>query len=203
MLNIIVGSILLSLIHALIPNHWIPLIAIGKSEKWTKKEVTFSAFFTGISHTLSTVIIGIIIGITGYKLSKNYELISSTIAPVVLIVIGIIYFLRDFIWHHHEHTHSSQIKNRSKWAILIALSIEMFFSPCLEIEAFFFQAGTYGWPGIITLSLIYTVFTVLLMMLYVNIGFRGIEKIKSGFIERHNKKITGIILIILGIISCL
>ena len=36
LLQIFFGSFILSLIHALIPNHWIPLVAIGRTEKWTR-----------------------------------------------------------------------------------------------------------------------------------------------------------------------
>ena len=32
MFSIITGSIILSLLHATIPNHWLPVIAIGRKE---------------------------------------------------------------------------------------------------------------------------------------------------------------------------
>lgn len=32
MISIVLGSFLLSIVHALVPNHWIPLVAIGKTE---------------------------------------------------------------------------------------------------------------------------------------------------------------------------
>jgi len=53
MWQIFLGSLLLSVIHALIPNHWIPLIAISKAEKWTIKETLFATFITGFSHMIS------------------------------------------------------------------------------------------------------------------------------------------------------
>ena len=40
MYSIIAGSIILSLLHAAIPNHWLPVIAIGRKEGWTLSEVT-------------------------------------------------------------------------------------------------------------------------------------------------------------------
>ena len=44
MFSIITGSIILSLLHATIPNHWLPVIAIGKKEKWSIREVTEVTF---------------------------------------------------------------------------------------------------------------------------------------------------------------
>ena len=38
MWQLFLGSLLLSLIHATIPNHWLPVVAVGKAEKWTMNE---------------------------------------------------------------------------------------------------------------------------------------------------------------------
>lgn len=40
MISIITGSIIISLLHAVIPNHWLPVIAIGRKESWSLKQVT-------------------------------------------------------------------------------------------------------------------------------------------------------------------
>ena len=56
--QILIGSILLSLLHAIIPSHWLPIISIGKKDNWSIKEVTQVTFFSGIAHALSTIIIG-------------------------------------------------------------------------------------------------------------------------------------------------
>ena len=107
MLEIFLGSLALSLIHALIPNHWIPLIALSKTEKWTNKQTLSATLITGFSHTLSTVIIGIIVGLIGYQLSEHYKNSTEIIAPAILLLIGIIYLILDFISsnHHRHHDH--------------------------------------------------------------------------------------------------
>jgi len=70
------GSILLSLVHAAIPNHWLPVVAIGKAERWTLRETLLVSGISGIAHTLSTVIIGITIGFIGNRLNESYTFIS-------------------------------------------------------------------------------------------------------------------------------
>ncbi len=37
-IQVLFGSIALSIVHASIPNHWLPLIAIGRTERWTHRE---------------------------------------------------------------------------------------------------------------------------------------------------------------------
>ena len=208
--QIIVGAFLLSIVHASIPNHWIPLVALSKAENWDEKLTLGITAIAGFAHTLSTIIIGIIVGFLGYKLSGSYSFIVGVIAPSLLILLGIIYLLlslKENKHNHHHHSHEIHIddnnpegtKKKTTAAIVLALVISMFFSPCLEIEAYYFVASKLGWQGIITVSVIYTFITIAGMLLLVWLGMKGVKKIKSHFLEHHEKTITGILLIILGI----
>jgi nickel/cobalt transporter (NicO) family protein len=212
MVQIFLGSLLLSLIHALIPNHWIPLIAIGKTEKWSVRRTLWATTITGFSHTLSTIIVGIIVGIAGYKLSSGYQVVSTVAAPVILAGLGFIYVVLDLrnSHHHHHHHHGlhehtpqqSGKAGKSRWhSILASLSIAMFLTPCIEIEAYYFQAGTIGWSGILIVSAVYLLVTLLVMLLLVFLGIKGIQTFNTHFLEHHEKGITGIILIGLGLLA--
>jgi nickel/cobalt transporter (NicO) family protein len=205
-LQIIAGAFLLSIVHASIPNHWLPLVMLSKSENWTEKFTMGVTTIAGISHTLSTIIIGIIVGFLGYKLSGSYSFIVGVVAPSLLILLGIIYLLISIKAnkHHHDHHHHHEFhidvdKKKTIAAIIITLVISMFFSPCIEIEAYFFVASRLGWQGIITVSVIYTVITISGMLLLVWLGMKGVKNIKSHFLEHHDKTITGILLVVLGI----
>lgn len=201
MWQIFLGSIVLGLIHPLFPNHWIPLIAISKVEKWSNRETISATLVTGFSHTLSTIIIGIIVGFVGIKLSESYSYITRVAAPVILIVIGIIYLFLDFRKSHHHHfeLNDEKLKNkRSKVAIITTLCIGMFLSPCIEIEAYYFQAATKGWVGILIVSVVYLIMTLLMMTTLVYFGMKGVNKFNSHYLEHHEKRITGIVLILLG-----
>ena len=206
MWQIFIGSLVLSGIHAAIPNHWIPLIAIGKTEKWTLKETLSATVITGFAHTLSTILIGIIVGLIGITLSRSYNLVIEFVAPFILISIGAIYIISDIRHrgdHHHSQFENSNIRGNanSKIGILVSLSIAMFLTPCVEIEAYYFQAGMIGWKGIFIVSVVYTFTTVLLMMLFVYAGFKGTQGIRLHTLEHHEKLITGIVLAGLGILA--
>jgi nickel/cobalt transporter (NicO) family protein len=203
MWQIFFGSLLLSLIHALIPHHWIPIIAIAKTEKWNTREALSATFITGVSHMISTIVIGIIVGFVGIKLAESYSYITTVAAPTILLVIGIIYLILDFRASKHHHHHfdidEEKLKNKkSKTAIITSLSVAMFLMPCFEIEAYYFQAANFGWPGIFVVSAVYLVMTLLFMFALVLLGLKGINKLNLSFLEHHSKLVTGIILIILG-----
>jgi nickel/cobalt transporter (NicO) family protein len=206
MWQIFIGSLVLSTIHAAIPNHWIPLIAIGKTEKWTLKETLSAAAITGFAHTFSTILIGIIVGLIGIKLSGSYNLVIEYVAPSILIAIGTLYIISDIKnrgQHHHTNPENTIIRssNKSRIGILVSLSVAMFLTPCIEIEAYYFQAGMIGWKGIFIVSAVYTSTTVLLMLLFVYAGFKGTQRLRSHILEHHEKLITGIVLTGLGILA--
>lgn len=47
MYQIFIGSLILSILHALIPNHWLPLIAVGRTENWTQNQTLLTTIITG------------------------------------------------------------------------------------------------------------------------------------------------------------
>jgi putative Mn2+ efflux pump MntP len=203
MWQVFLGSIILGIIHALIPNHWLPLIAIGKSEGWTQRETLSATLITALAHISSTILIGIAVGFIGYKLSGAFELISSIIAPSVLVILGFVYITTDILHaSHHEHSHLSVDKNaKSRLAIISSLSLALFLSPCIELEAFYFQAGTLGWTGIFVVSAVYALVTPSIMVILVFLGTKGLSRFNWHFLEHHMKKITGVILIVLGLMA--
>jgi nickel/cobalt transporter (NicO) family protein len=205
MFQLLLGSILLSLVHATIPNHWLPVVALGKAEKWSEKETLMVTAISGFAHTLSTVLVGITIGIIGIGLSASYAVVAEKIAPSLLITLGIIYLLMDLRKHHkHNHQHEVQaVKDKSKWAIIASLALAMFLSPCLEIEAYYFQAAAMGWMGLLMVSVVYVILTVSGMLILVFLANKGVQAIQSHFLDHHEKLISGLVLLLLGIFALL
>ncbi len=203
MWQLFLGSLLLSLVHAAIPNHWLPVVVVGKAEQWTMNETLAVAGISGFAHTLSTVIIGISIGLIGHRLNENYAFISEKVAPAVLILLGLVYMVIDRLRHHrHKHHLSGPAgRNRSKVALVVSLCITMFLSPCFEVEAYYFQAGTAGPQGIFLVSAVYMLVTVSGMLLLVYLGIKGVNAIRSSFLDHHEKLLSGLVLILLGIVA--
>jgi hypothetical protein len=202
MLQLVIGSFLLSFIHALIPNHWIPMVIIGKAERWTKMETLWVTALIGLAHVLSTIMLGVFIGVIGFNLYNLYQNITEIIAPLILILIGTVYFGMDFRQGRHNHLpDEANLKGKSKAGVILSLTIAMFFSPCLEIETYYFTAGTLGWMGILVVSMIYLIVSISGMLLMVYLGTKGLERYKWHFLEHHEKKITGAVLITLGILT--
>ena len=199
MFSIISGSIVLSLLHATIPNHWLPVIAIGRKENWTLHEVTRVTLISAVAHGLSTVVIGLLLGFLGSKMANNIENFTHYFAPVILILLGVIFIYRH---HKHKHFHIDEIKKKkSKKNIIIALVLAMFLSPCMEIEAYFLLAGTQAPWLIWFIAALYFVITTVGMVTLVRFAYKGILKLNWHTLEHNAGIITGVTLVATGILA--
>ena len=213
--SILIGSILLSSIHVLIPVHWLPIITMSQKEKWTNPQTMFATFVIAVFHILSTVLIGLGVGFLGYKISVSYKSYATIIAAFILVAIGLFYLLSEIIHkfghqhfhlgHHHYHgehdilasyTHQTQKKY---YTLLLSLAASSFLTPCVELEAYYFSAGLFGWHGILLVSLVYVIITVFLTSLLVYFSLKGINKLRFEFLDKYESQILGIIMVLIGI----
>lgn len=200
MFSIISGSIILSLLHATIPNHWLPVIAIGRKQNWTLREVTRITFIAAISHGLSTVVLGFVLAYIGSQMAESIENFTRYVAPAILIVMGIIFIYRH---HNHKHFHISDDlkKKRSKKKLIIALVLAMFLSPCMEIEAYFLLAGSQAPWLLWFIAVLYLLITTLGMLLLVRFAYKGLLKLNWHALEHNAGIITGATLVLTGILA--
>lgn len=199
MFALVSGSLLLSLLHAIIPNHWLPILAIGRKEGWSLREILSITAIAGLSHVASTLLIGWLLFFFGWEISKLLSPIIPFVAPVVLVTIGII-----FIYRHYKHKHfhvDDQRHQSSKRKMILSLSAAMFFSPCLEIEGFFLAASTQSVLSAAIMSLVYFTVSLSGMIIWVTVAYHGLNKFNWHALEHKAGIITGVTLITTGIIS--
>lgn len=200
MISILTGSLIISLLHAVIPNHWLPVVAIARKEGWSLSETLKITSVSGFSHVISTVIIGILLGIVGNELADHLENFAHIIAPALLILLGL-YFIRQHYRHHHFHLNKKEIEKKTKKSIITALVIAMLFSPCMEIEAYFLLAGAKGWYVMAIIAIMYSVITITGMLIWVRIVYKGLLKLNWHRWEHNAGIITGLTLILTGVVS--
>ena len=203
LLNIFLGSLALSVVHFLIPNHWMPIVVMARSERWDQGRSLRIAALAGFSHTASSIIIGVAVGALGLKLTEVSKTAMELVAPVIFLIFGIMYILagiRDNIRDHkHRHIHLEEATKKKTRAAVTAIVIAMFFSPCMEIDTYFFNASLAGWQGILIVLVTYLLVTVAGIILMVRLGLKGVEAVKLQFLEQYEKHIMGFILILMAL----
>lgn len=200
MTAIIVGSIILSILHVAIPNHWLPVVAVGRKENWSIGEVRTVAFVSALAHGVSTVIIGVIISLLGNAIASRVNSFTHWIAPGILILLGLFFIYRHYN-RNHVHIEKDVTRKITKREIIIALTAAMFFSPCMEIEGYFLLAGSYHFWLVAAIALIYLMITLVGMVLMVQVTYKGLLKANWKQIEHNAGIITGIVLLLTGILA--
>jgi nickel/cobalt transporter (NicO) family protein len=201
MLSLLTGTLILAAIHALIPNHWLPLVAVAKAEGWKKKEITTVTLLAAGAHVFGTIILGLVLGYIGKELEEEYGRAITVAAAILLIVFGLIYFTVNLPHHHHstQQDVSAYKRSKNRW-IWIFIGM-MFLSPCLEVESLFLSAGAFGMGAVFSMAAAYAVVSILGIWLLVTLGIKGVNLLPAEFIEHNEKKISGAVLILVGIIT--
>ena len=201
MLSLLAGTVLLALVHALIPNHWLPLVAVAKAEGWKRKELTTVTLMAASAHVMGTIILGIVLGKIGKQLQEEYGRTIVVASSILLIVFGLIYFTVNLPHHHHsaQQDVSAYKRSKRKW-VLIFIGM-MFLSPCLEVESLFLSAGAFGMGAVFSMAAVYAVISILGIWFLVSLGIKGVNLLPADFIEHNEKRISGIVLILVGIVT--
>ena len=201
MFTVIAGTVLLALVHALIPNHWLPLVAVARAEGWKPKEVTTVTLLAALAHVVGTVALGFVLGLIGKELVEDYGESIAIASSVLLIVFGLIYYTVNLPHHHHSEQEDVVKYKRSKSRWILIFIVMMFLSPCLEVESLFLSAGVYGMGLVTLLGVIYAIVSISGILILVTLGHRGVNLLPAHFIEHNEKRISGTVLILVGILS--
>lgn len=199
MIQLLTSTALLALVQALIPNHWLPLIALAKSEKWERSTLETTTSISACAHVLGTLLLGIPFGLAGAKLSHEYENYIHLTAPVFLISFGLIYFFVNRANQKNNEYNGKSSRSRKRW-IIVFISM-MLLSPCIEMHDLFIGAARYGFDIVLLLALVYAVVSIAGIMLMVILGSRLLRFLKVAYVEKHQNEITALVLISVGVLS--
>jgi sulfite exporter TauE/SafE len=212
-------------IHTILgPDHYLPFIVISKARKWSKYKTIWVTTLSGVGHVLSSVLLGTIgIGF-GFAL-QDLELIETSrgeIAAWLMITFGLLYFIWGLrrAWrskthehihkhkngtththlhdHHSEHTHVHEVEgnvNLTPW-ILFTIFV---FGPCETlIPMLMFPAANESMAGLVLVTIVFGLSTILTMLTVVLVGINGVNFIPLGRLEKYTHAIAGLIIFLSG-----
>lgn len=216
----------IGIIHtALGPDHYIPFIALAKSEDWSKLKTIIITSLSGLGHVLSSILIGVfgyLIGVSVFSL-EAIESVRGNVAGWALITVGLLYT----IWgirksfkkqkhshlhfhsdgtvhdHSHNHIHTEHIhKHEDKkskltpWMIFIIFV----FGPCEPlIPLLIYPAAEQNTFAVMLISIIFSIATIGTMLVIVFLGLYGLSYIPMEKIQKHIHSLAGLSILVCGI----
>ncbi|TGE22555.1 hypothetical protein [Hymenobacter metallicola] len=198
MLQLLTGALLLSLLHAAIPNHWAPVLAVARAERWPLRRALGVTVVAGAAHVLSTVLLGLALGLLGWRLSARFSQFTGVAAPALLVVIGLVYAFSG-AGHSHPDVEVGPVLVRPRGRVVLGLAATMFLAPCLEIQTFFLAAGTRGPLDLALLMTTYLVVSIGAMSALVAVAYTGLRRFNLTGLARHERRFTGAVLVLVGV----
>jgi ABC-type nickel/cobalt efflux system permease component RcnA len=213
-------------IHTLFgPDHYLPFIVMSRSGKWSLSKTTIITILCGIGHVLGSVVLGIIGIVLGIAVA-NLEIVESArggLAAWMLIAFGLVYFVwgirramrnkphhhthmhQDGMMHTHEHRHSdehlhihnkSSKKNITPWILFTIFLL----GPCEPlIPLLMYPAAKEDFFGLVLVTSIFGLATILTMLIIVLISSYSINLIPTSKIERYMHAIAGATIFLSGL----
>lgn len=181
-----------SLLHTLIPSHWLCFVVVGRAQGWRIRQTLVVAALAGAVHVAATVGLGV--GLRAFGAAMMNEHALETTSAIVLLALAAMYLGLHFAHggHHHEHD-----RRRGGRVAVFALVLSLMLSPCTAAIPFMIVAVR-TWLTVVVVAALLLVATVGTMLLLVGLTSLGIERLRFAFVERYEKIAVGAVLAALG-----
>lgn len=185
--------------HSLAPGHWLPVVLMTKAKRWNLKHAFFGACVAASGHALVSITLGIISLKLGAHLFTEWEHEIESYGGILVAAFGLIYavyaYFRHSRCHGHEH-HGPRPVQRAPYVFLFSIGL----SPCVAVLPVFVAAAPMGW-GVVVLSMIAFVVGVLAAFAGATLlTIRGLMKLDHPIFEHYGDVITGLSLVLMGLI---
>jgi nickel/cobalt exporter len=206
--------------HAILPDHWIPLAVIGRTQRYPLRRVARLSLLAGIAHVLVSIVIGAVIIAVGLQLRSTVQSAQDTIIGALLIATGIGFAVFELIGHGHHHDghdhHQDQDNGhdrdghdhhhapapterrgaRGLAAIMVPFGAAA--SPDLTILPVFLAATTAGVATAVGSLIIFAAVTILTIVTLTLVATSGGYKIEGHWLDRWGNAFTALVLLVLG-----
>ena len=218
---LLITAITISFLHTVAgPDHYLPFVALSKARGWSVSRTIFWTIICGCGHVWSSVLLGLGGAAIGWSLSsvKWLQSIRGGLAAWCLLIFGLIYFVAGLIRakqnrsHKHfdiyqdgsmyvyEHKHGEVVQPKERHAVTPWVMLIIFFlGPCEPmIPLLSYPGAKSSWFGMMLLIIVYTLVTLIAMLLMVLLGFYGIGILSSTKWERYVHALGGVAILICG-----
>ena len=87
-LLLVVTTLVVGVLHTIVPDHWVPIALIARQRGWSKAETARAALQAGTGHVVSTLIIALMVWLAGVAVATQFGHIVDTASSIALIAFG-------------------------------------------------------------------------------------------------------------------
>lgn len=199
------------------PDHYLPFAMMARAQGWSRTKTLGLTLVCGMGHVFSSVLLGIIGIVFGVALSslEFFEASRGGWAAWALIGFGGLYAVwglrvglknrkhahwhahGDGIVHNHDHNHHGAHAHAhtagaanpvTPWMLFIIFVL----GPCEAlIPLLMYPAAQFSAFGVLSVAVVFSVSTLLTMLVMVAVLSTGLQFVKLGSLERYTHALAG------------
>jgi hypothetical protein len=200
--------------HAILPDHWMPLAVVGRTQRYPLRRVARVSLLAGIAHVLVSVILGGLIVLIGLQFRHVVQSAQDTVVGVILVLTGVAFASIELTGHGHHrgpggHTHDhgaghdhdhSHRAGGGRFGGLAAIMVPFgaAASPDLTILPVFLAACASGVGAAVGSVVVFAAVTIGTIVGLTVAAARGGYQITGEWLERWGNAFTALVLVIIG-----
>ncbi|HET7421832.1 MAG TPA: hypothetical protein VFL27_15740 [Candidatus Dormibacteraeota bacterium] len=102
---LILGAATVGVLHSILPDHWVPLAVVARTQRWSTLRLARTSFLAGAGHVLTSIVLGGAVAVIGLQFQRQIETQQGHIVGGVLIVTGAGFLIWGLTGHGHAHEH--------------------------------------------------------------------------------------------------
>jgi nickel/cobalt exporter len=199
--------------HAILPDHWVPLAVVGRTQRYPLRRVARLSALAGIAHVLVSIVLGGIIVAVGLQFRSAVEGAQNTIIGVLLVLTGVAFVVLELTGHghshadghdhgpghdHHHHHPGAEAGGRTRRLATIMVPFGAAASPDLTILPVFLAAtaaGAFAAVGALIVFSAVTIATIIGLTLFACFG--GYQ-VQGQWLDRWGNIFTAVVLVAIG-----
>lgn len=220
------SAAMLAFVHTILgPDHYLPFVAMAKARGWSMRKTLRVTLICGSGHLAGSIMLGMLGIFMGLQLSSLQwmESVRGNFAAWLLIGFGLAYtawglrqayrnrphthwhshdgFAHEHVHsHHRDHAHLHEKKGKAKslapWVIFVIFVL----GPCEPlIPLLMYPAARESIVGVMMVTGVFGLVTVLTMLLAVAISVKGLESIRLKRFERFGHAAAGSAILACGL----
>jgi len=191
-------------IHALIPDHWLPLVLLARAQRWSVRRAFGVAAFSGGLHSVVSVSLGAVALWIGREAAAEAGEKLHLASSALLILFGMAYggwALRRGGHSLHVHPRLSDAHAEPDRALTGAgIGFVLGFNPCVLIIPILFATSSWRASWQLAVAAAFTATTVATTAAMAWVGLRSARRPEFEFLDHYGEALTGMLIAVTGIV---
>ena len=105
---LMVGSAAVAVVHSVLPDHWVPLAVVARTQHWSLARVGRISALAAGGHVVASLVLAGVVALIGLRFQQRIDTQQGHIVGAVLVLTGIAFFLWGLAGHGHAHPHGEK-----------------------------------------------------------------------------------------------